>query len=873
MMIALLKCFVNRLTSANLHTAYLITLMLVGTLSWLTPHIAAAADPNAFITTWMTTENDERITIPIIEGGYNYSVDWGDGNTTGPHTGSVSHIYVVAGTYTVTITDTFPRIYFNNGGDRNKIISIEQWGNIVWSSMDSAFEGCTNLRYNATDAPDLSIVTNMREMFRNATVFNGAIGGWDVSNVKIMLRMFQEASSFDQNIGEWDISGVTNFVGMRDMFEGATLSTENYDALLVGWSTLEGEESIAPSLLFHAGDSQYCAAIAKTILTSTYSWNISDRGFADNCPRDPEAFITTWVTTENGESITIPTTGDGYDYTVDWGDGNANVNQPGNVAHTYAIAGTYTVSITGDFPRIYFNNNSGDRNKIFSIEQWGDISWSSMDSAFEGCTNLSYNADDNPILSQVTSMIEMFRGATVFNGNIGSWDTVRVEQMRDMFNGAAAFNQNISNWEVDNVTDMSNMFLNANTFNQNIGGWNVSSVTLMVEMFKDATAFNGNIGSWDTVRVEQMRDMFNGAAVFNQDISNWNVMNVLDMSFMFNRAETFNQDIGNWNVGNVRLMRNMFSGAEAFDQDIGNWNVSNVRVMIDMFKDVTLSTFNYDALLVGWSTIDIDADESALVVRVGFNGGNSKYCNTAARNILTSSPNLWTITDGGLDDDIACSVPYVANEIPDQHTTLGTDFRYTIPEDTFGDPNNDTLVYSAEIIPSTSWLSFTTSTLTFSGTPTNITDIGIITITVSVSDELGNGTNDIFTVTVLNRPPILEENRLETQIAVVGEPFEYRIPPDTFSDADIDFDDILTYTITIPMEVVDWLSFTTSTLTFSGIPTDTSYPDVITISITVTDLNNDSATGTLALVVQNQRDANQCFPKSRRRITGPLSEN
>lgn len=33
-------------------------------------------------------------------------------------------------------------------------------------------------------------------------------------------------------------------------------------------------------------------------------------------------FITKWQTTTAGESITIPTTGGGYNYDVNWGDGN-----------------------------------------------------------------------------------------------------------------------------------------------------------------------------------------------------------------------------------------------------------------------------------------------------------------------------------------------------------------------------------------------------------------------------------------------------------------------------------------------------------------------------------------------------------------------
>ena len=34
-----------------------------------------------------------------------------------------------------------------------------------------------------------------------------------------------------------------------------------------------------------------------------------------------QGFITTWRTTSANESIIIPTTGSGYNYTVDWGSG------------------------------------------------------------------------------------------------------------------------------------------------------------------------------------------------------------------------------------------------------------------------------------------------------------------------------------------------------------------------------------------------------------------------------------------------------------------------------------------------------------------------------------------------------------------------
>ena len=213
-----------------------------------------------FITKWQTNivapPSNKTITIPTHSDPiYDYTIDWGDGNIDTNVTGDATHDYATVGIYTVKITGTFPRIYFNNGGDRRRIIEINQWGTTAWTSMENAFWGAYNLVGIATDTPDLSGVTSMK-------------------------GMFNAAQNFDQDIGGWDVTNVTDF---SDMFKGAGLSDTNYDKLLIGWNA----QSLSFGATFNAGSSQLCSAAAQTArdnmmaMSPGHGWTISD---GNACP-------------------------------------------------------------------------------------------------------------------------------------------------------------------------------------------------------------------------------------------------------------------------------------------------------------------------------------------------------------------------------------------------------------------------------------------------------------------------------------------------------------------------------------------------------------------------------------------------------------
>lgn len=324
-------------------------------------------------------------------------------------------------------------------------------------------------------------------------------------------------------------------------------------------------------------------------------------------------FITTWETTRDNQEITIPTRWDEYtyNYSVNWGDGNISTNQTQHAKHTYATKGTYTVTISGTFPAIYFGF-TGSRLSIKSVEQWGNNPWLTMNRAFVQCDNLSINATDSPNLSNVTNMTYMFFTAGI-NQSLDNWDVSNITDMSYMFSNSD-FNQDIGSWDVSNVRNMEGMFFGT-FFNKDISGWNVSNVTNMKSMFGYTDYFNQDIGGWDVSKVVTMNQMFSNADRFNQDIGNWNVSSVQDMSQMFLNANFFNQDIGNWNVGNVTNMSAMFTNSKKFDQDIGNWDVSNVTTMNSMFNGADI--FNQN--IAGWDVSSVTDMEEMFRNTIAFN--------------------------------------------------------------------------------------------------------------------------------------------------------------------------------------------------------------------------------------------------------------
>ena len=67
---------------------------------------------------------------------------------------------------------------------------------------------------------------------------------------------------------------------MNYMFEGAKLSTANYDVTLIGWATRgTNGGTLKQGVTFSGGSSNYCNGLgARNYLINTYKWVITDGG-------------------------------------------------------------------------------------------------------------------------------------------------------------------------------------------------------------------------------------------------------------------------------------------------------------------------------------------------------------------------------------------------------------------------------------------------------------------------------------------------------------------------------------------------------------------------------------------------------------------
>jgi surface protein len=631
-----------------------------------------STNPNAFITTWDTrisgtgtVSNTSSIVLPLF-GTQAITASWGDGTVSLISSSTQvdrTHSYATPGIYNVSITGQGQGFQFNNGGDRNKLMDVGQWGSIS-GSTSAAFYGCTNLKGTAADPQTVSQlasyfrttgnfngyinnwttsdVSDMLYTFGDATAFNQPIGNWDVRNVTRMSNTFLYATSFNQNIGSWNISKVTEAARMFDFSlfnNGGSPSINNWRPISCSDFT-----SMFANCPFNQPIGNWPISASSIIMNSMFrnadafnqnlsSWDVSKVTNMGGMFQDNGAFnnsgsadINNWrpISCSNFSSMFY----------------NASTfNQP---------IGNWPISASNIGMGYMFSTSPFNQN----IGAWDVSKVTAMNNMFQSTATFN-NSGSNTINNwrpiSCSNFSSMFQSATAFNQPIGNWPlSASSINMSYMFFGASSFNQNVGSWDMSRVTNPESLFRNATAFNNSgsnsINNWNTSNCTVMADMFSGATAFNQPIGNWNVGNVTDFRYMFNAATSFNQDISLWNMTGATGVNgirFMFNSATSFNQPIGTWDTSKISTMQGTFNGSTAFNQNLGSWLIPSCSNMANMLDNCGMDKINYSATLQGWAA---QAPNIKSNVTLGASGRQYDTPGSASRAILTSSPYNWTIT-------------------------------------------------------------------------------------------------------------------------------------------------------------------------------------------------------------------------------------
>lgn len=246
-------------------------------------------------------------------------------------------------------------------------------------------------------------------------------------------------------------------------------------------------------------------------------------------------FMTVWKTDNVGasEDTQIYYPGIGSNYTLSWEklDDDGNPMDTGiiyGVASSYGApklldfsstgAGTYRITAgpgLGTFTgfRLGKSGNNRDDQKLINVAAWGDIPWTSLTEAFYNASNMTMTASDQPDLSRVTDLSDMFNGASVFNTSINHWSVDKVEIFTGMFKSAALYDQAMEEWNVGEGVDFEDMFSEAVSFNKPLDSWNVSHGRNFRSMFSGATAFDQNLGYWKLKSAINLKHMLDGCGL------------------------------------------------------------------------------------------------------------------------------------------------------------------------------------------------------------------------------------------------------------------------------------------------------------------------------------------------------------------------
>ena len=309
---------------------------------------------------------------------------------------------------------------------------------------------------------------------------------------------------------------------------------------------------------------------------------------------DTESMIFTITTTAPNENFVIRSLSPSVNnYDVDWGDSNSESGVTDvDKTHTYAVAGTYEIKITGS---IYIRQtNSTNAAQYTEWKQWGtNTTIRGIREFFSGCVNMTYTATDAPNFNFTTAAsyqgpYRLFKSCnSIISLDLSTWDissfagTTSQDAFRDMTNITSI---NLTGWDVSTITNASNWF---NTTGNSGAGLTITAPNLnwaacsnMSTMFYDsnltsATDITGwtlrAAGSTTTQMFRRIGKLGNPTGGCNLDLTGWNNTSIFTSAanLFLDAPGLSTVNLTNWDFSNVGSFQGMFQNCTYLTDIIG----------------------------------------------------------------------------------------------------------------------------------------------------------------------------------------------------------------------------------------------------------------------------------------------------------------
>ena len=312
--------------------------------------VGAAAADDRFIFTVKTdnagTSASNQFTIPTSTTGitqaFNYDIETSDGQTITGLTGNHTITFPTAGTYEVRISGSFPYMFFNNGGDRLKMLDISNFGIYALgaTSQSAAFRGCFNMTITATDSGNFGSVTNFSDAWRDCS-----------SLTSFPLIDTSSGNTFS-----------TTWFGCSSLTSFPLIETSSVTIFQFAWYNCSSLTSFP--LLNTSSGTNFLSAWSLCSSLANYPANAFDTNIATNYTT---AFNNTNLTTQSIDDILVSLDTSGVINGTFLQSGGQAPSATGEAAIDNLVAKGWTIVVTGGYEPIAAFPNWEDNNVDGSV--------------------------------------------------------------------------------------------------------------------------------------------------------------------------------------------------------------------------------------------------------------------------------------------------------------------------------------------------------------------------------------------------------------------------------------------------------------------------------------------------------------------------